>query len=91
MAILKYSYLVFGVGLYIVLNVLSYTTPIFPGELGTKILFSFISLLLLTLDYATILFTEKLFKRPFRDFTTYMKISLYIGVIIIPLISLYYT
>lgn len=91
MAILKYSYLIFGIGLYVALNVISYTSPIFPGELGTKILFSVISFLLLLLDYATILFTKKLYKRPFSDFTTYVKVSLYIGVIIIPLISLYYT
>jgi len=91
MAILKYSYLILGFGLYVAVNVVSYTSPIFPGELGTKILFSVISFLLLLLDYATILFTKKLYKRPFSDFTTYVKVSLYIGVIIIPLISLYYT
>ena len=91
MAILKYSYLALGVILYVAVNVVSYTSPIFPGELGTKILFSSISFILLILDYATILFTQKLFKRPFRVFTTYVKISLYIGVIIIPLISLYYS
>jgi hypothetical protein len=91
MAILKYSYLALGVIFYTLVNVVSYTSPIFPGELGTKILFSSISLLLLTLDYATILFTQTLYKRPFSDFTTYVKITLYIGVIIIPLISLYYT
>jgi hypothetical protein len=91
MAILKYSYLILGIGLYIAVNVVSYNSLIFPGELGTKILFSVISFLLLLLDYATILFTKELYKRPFSDFTTYVKVSLYIGVIIIPLISLYYT
>ena len=38
MAILKYSYLVLGVILYVFINVLSYTTASFAGDMGIKIL-----------------------------------------------------
>ncbi|MCR3906575.1 MAG: hypothetical protein NUK62_06090 [Tenericutes bacterium] len=91
MAILKYSYLTFGILLYIGINYISYTNPNFTGDMQTKILFSFISLVLLTMDYFSILFTKKLFNKSFSEFTTYVKVSLYLGVVIIPLISLYYS
>jgi hypothetical protein len=55
-----------------------------------KIIFSIISLGLLTFDYLAILFTRRFFKRDFSDFTTYIKITLYLGIIITPMISLYY-
>jgi hypothetical protein len=90
MAILKYSYLALGIVLYIAINYISYTNVNFSGEIQMKLIYSFISLLLLILDYIVILFTKKIFKKEFNDFTLYMKISLYLGVIIIPLISLYY-
>ncbi|MDI6452641.1 hypothetical protein [Peloplasma aerotolerans] len=91
MAVLKYSYLIFGVLLYIVINVISYTNPNFGGELGMKLLFSTASLFLMTLNYSIILFSERLFHKPFHAFSTYVKVSLYLGVIVTPLISLYYT
>lgn len=90
MAVLKYLYLAFGLIFYITLNVLSYTMPAFQGEILTKILFSAISFALLILDDITILKTEWILKKPFQALTTYTKIMLYLGVIVIPLISLYY-
>lgn len=90
MAILKYTYLSLGIVLYVIFNVMSYTMSSFDGVLATKILFSVISFAVLVLDYIVILKTEWLFKKPFHAFTTYSKIMLYLGVIIAPLISLYY-
>lgn len=90
MAILKYIYLSFGIILYVTVNIISYTSEAYAGDLKVKILFSIISLVLLTLDYLVILMTKKLFKKDFSMFTTYMKITLYLGIIITPLISLYY-
>ena len=91
MAILKYLYLSFGVLLYIFINFVSYTNPNFAGAISMKIIYSTISFVLLVLDYASILFPKKLYKKDFSQYTTYVKISLYLGVIVIPLISLYYT
>jgi hypothetical protein len=90
MAILKYSYLVLGVLLYVFINILSYTMATFDGDLGIKLLYSGISLVLLILDYMIILKAELIFKRPFSSFTMYAKIMFYIGVFVIPMISLYY-
>jgi len=89
MAILKKGYLILGVAFYIIINVISYTNPSFSGDMTIKIMLSLISLALLILDYASILYTKKLFNRKFDDFETFMKITLYLGVLIIPLISLY--
>lgn len=90
MAILKYSYLSLGVVLYGIVNYFSYTKPSFEAPIGMKILFSTISFVLLVIDYLVILFTKKFFKKDFSNFTTYVRVTLLIGVIIIPLISLYY-
>ncbi|MBU1142059.1 MAG: hypothetical protein KKH92_00275, partial [Firmicutes bacterium] len=73
------------------INIVSYTNPNFTGELSIKIIYSTISLLLLIFDYASILFPKRLYKKDFSQYTTYVKISLYLGVIVIPLISLYYS
>jgi hypothetical protein len=91
MAILKYLYLSFGIILYVFINIVSYTNPNFSGEMSIKIIYSTISFVLLVLDYASILIPKKLYKKDFSQYTTYVKISLYLGVIVIPLISLYYT
>jgi hypothetical protein len=91
MAILKYSYLLFGIFLFGLINYISYTSVSLSGDLQIKILYSVISFLLLMFDYSLILFTKKLFKKEFKDFTLYMKVSLYIGVFVIPFISLYYS
>lgn len=91
MAILKYSYLVFGVIWFITINVLSYTLPAFEGPIATKLFYSLMSGILLAFVYLSILKTELIFKRPFQNLTTYMKISLYLGIIVLPLISLYYS
>jgi len=90
MAILKYIYLSTGLPLFVLINYLSYTMPTFQGDLTTKIIYSSISFLLLMLDYMIIIKTHWLFKRSFQEFSTYMKVMLYLGIWIIPLISLYY-
>ncbi len=90
MAVLKYLYLSFGIIFYVFLNVISYTMPTFQGNMTTKILFSSISLILLILDFIVILKAELIFKKPLKDMTTYTKVMIYLGVIVIPLISLYY-
>lgn len=90
MAILKYIYLLLGWLLFGFINVISYTQPMFEGPLETKILFSGISLILLVLDNLIILKSEWIFKRPFRQFQTYNQVMFYLGIIVIPLISLYY-
>lgn len=64
--------------------------PTFQGNMTTKILFSSISLILLILDFIVILKAELIFKKPLKDMTTYTKVMIYLGVIVIPLISLYY-
>jgi hypothetical protein len=89
-AILKYGYLSLGLVLYVLFNIASYTMPTFQGDMATKILFSALSLVFLVLDYIVILKTKWLFKKPFQSFTTYTKAMLYLGIIIAPLISLYY-
>jgi len=89
MAILKYTYLGLGIILYIVINIISYANPELIEALNKKIMFSILSLVLLIFDYVCILWTKKLFNRPFKDFATYMKVTLYLGIIIFPLISLY--
>lgn len=90
MAILKYSYLSLGLILFVFINVISYTHENYQADLLTKIFFSTISFGLLMFDYVAILYTRKIFKKDFDSFTTYMKITLYIGIVIAPLISLYY-
>ncbi len=90
MAILKYTYLSLGIILLIIFNIMSYTLDAYQGDIVMKILFSLISFVLLSIDYLAILQTKKWFKREFSDFSTYMKITLYLGIIVIPMISLYY-
>lgn len=90
MAILKYGYLSLGMILYVLFNIISYTHPAYAGPIEMKILFSIISLGLLSFDYIIILWTRKIFKRNFSDFTTYIKVTLYLGILITPMISLYY-
>lgn len=89
MAILKYTYLGLGLILYIVINIVSYANPGLIEAMNKKIMFSVLSFALLAFDYACILWTKKLFNRPFKDFATYMKVTFYLGIIIFPLISLY--
>jgi hypothetical protein len=90
MAVLKYLYLSLGIILYILFNIMSYTMASFDGLLVTKILFSLLSLGVLIIDYIVILKTEWLLKKPFSSLTTYSKFMFYLGIIIAPLISLYY-
>ncbi len=90
MAILKYAYLSLGIILFVFFNILSYSNPTFHGNFSTKIIFSILSFGLMVLDYLVILKSEWILKKPFQSFTTYTKVMLYLGVIITPLISLYY-
>lgn len=88
---MKYTYLAGGVGLYVYMNILSYTHPEYGGELGLKIVFSIISFFLMVMIYLMILKPERIFKKPFQDLGLHLRIMLYIGVVVAPLISLYYT
>lgn len=90
MAILKYGYLLLGWVFFGFINVMSFTQPMFHGPIETKILFSGISMILLILDNLIILKSEWIFKRPFKQFQTYHQIMFYLGILVIPLISLYY-
>lgn len=90
MAILKYTYLISGIILYIFINIWSYQLPQTENILLTKVFFSGLSLVLIILNDITILKAEWLFKRPFHTFTPYTKIMFYVGVFVIPFISLYY-
>lgn len=87
MAILKYAYLGFGLGLFLYMNGLSYMVETYAAPLHMKVLFSVISLVLLMIDYALILYPDRFSRKPMA---THTRIILYIGVVVIPLISLYY-
>jgi hypothetical protein len=91
MAILKYVWVFLGYGLFIFINILSYTHPSFPGPIETKILFSLLSFVLLNVDVLLILIPKKITNRAWNDFTLYTKISICIGTLVLPLISLYYS
>jgi hypothetical protein len=91
MAILKYGLVVIGYGMYVFVNVLSYTHPSFPGPFETKIIFSLLSLFFLTIDSLILLFPEKITKRTWKELSLYTRISVVLGVLILPLISLYYS
>lgn len=90
MAILKYSYLSFGFVLYIAINLISYLNPSFGGPILMKILYSSISLIILIFVEASIIYPEKIYKRPFKSFQVSYQLVLFIGVIVAPLVSLYY-
>lgn len=91
MAILKYGLIVIGYGLYIFINILSYSNPSFSGPLGTKILFSTLSFVFMTIDVLIFLMTKQITKREWKELSLYTRISVVLGIIILPLISLYYT
>ena len=90
MAIIRYLYLLMGWMMYGLMNVISYTSSSFEGPIQTKIIFSTISLILLLMDNIIILKSEWIFKRPFHTLTKYHQFMVYLGVLVIPLISLYY-
>jgi len=90
MAILKYGYVVLGYGFFIFINILSYTHPSFPGPLETKILFSMLSFVFMSIDSAFFLWTKQITKHEWKDLSLYTRISVILGIIILPLVSLYY-
>jgi len=87
--IIKYIYLILGIVHYFVINYISYyVEPYSTGiHIGFKILFSIISLIILTIVYILILKPTLLTKKALKT-ETY--IALYIGVLVVPLISLAY-
>ncbi len=91
MAILKYGLVVFGYGFYVFINIVSYTHPSFPGAFETKIIFSLLSLFFLTIDSLILLIPEKITKRTWKELSLYTRISVVLGILILPLISLYYS
>jgi hypothetical protein len=91
MAILKYMYLSLGIILYIIFNFVSYTNANYAGDIFTKLMFSTLSFIFLILCYALILFPETITKKAFSQFPTHLKVMLYVGIVISPMMSLYYT
>lgn len=87
--IFKYSYLILGIIHYFVVNYISYFVEPYSNSIHIvlKILFSVLSLVLLTIVYILILKPNLLTK---KELKTETYIALYIGVLIIPLISMAY-
>lgn len=87
--VLNVIYLAIGPVYYLGLNYISFfMEPYSLAEpLYLKIILSILSLVLLVFVYILIIKPELLFKKPI---TTETKVTLYIGISIIPLISLYY-
>ena len=85
--VFKYLYLVIGVIYYILVNYLSFNVEPYKSTqiLSYKIFFTTLSLILLIIIYLMILI-PKIFTK--EDFTLNTKIALYVGVLIVPLISL---
>lgn len=85
--VLKYFYLTLGLVHFTWVNYLSYNVEPYKNQnsLGIKILFSVISLILLAIVYILLIY-PKLFKK--EKIKTETKIALYVGVIIVSLISL---
>lgn len=86
---LKYSYLSLGVIHFLALNYISYfVEPYSLAEpLYLKIILSVLSLALFVFIYILLIKPTLIFKKPLSKETV---ITLYIGVLIVPLISLYY-
>lgn len=90
MAILRSIYVGSGFIWYIAINVISYTNPLYEANITTKVIFSFISFILYVSNGSIILASEKILKKPFESLSLHTKIIVSVGVIVIPLISLYY-
>lgn len=91
MAILRYILAVFGYGWFIGINVLSYTHPSFQGDIQTKFLYSLLSFVLLTLDVIVLVIPKAVTKRHWTELSLYTRISVVVGLFILPLMSLYYS
>lgn len=91
MAILKNIYVFLGFIWFGLINYFSYTRLEFDGPIGMKILYSIISFILLSFLSLSILMTPKIYKKEFIDFSLTVRIMFILGIIIVPLISLYYT
>lgn len=90
MAILKKIYVLIGFLWYGVINYLSYNRVEFEGPLGMKVLYSIVSFLLLTYISLSIIFTKRIYKKSFKDLSLSLKLMFILGIVIVPLISLYY-
>ena len=90
MAILKYVYVGIGLIWYIFINIVSYTNPFYEAVTTYKVIFSTLSLVLFMINALFILYTERILKKPFKSLSLHTKIILIVGVVIIPIISLYY-
>lgn len=88
--IIKYSYLFLGIIYYAWINYISYNFEPYASRqsLPLKIVFSAIALIALLFIYLLLLKPELIFKK--KKLTKDIIISLYVGVLIVPLISLYY-
>lgn len=90
MAILRKIYVFIGFVWFGFLNYLSYTRFEFEGPIGMKVIYSIISFILLIYISLSILFTEKVYKKSFSALSLSVKLMLMLGIVIVPLISLYY-
>ncbi len=90
MAIIKKIYVVMGFVWYGFINYLSYNRIEFVAPIGMKILYSIVSFILLSYISLSILFTHKLYKKDFHELKLSTKIMFILGIVIVPLISLYY-
>jgi hypothetical protein len=90
MAILRKFYVLIGYLWYGVINYLSYQRVEFEAPLGLKILYSLVSFILLTYISLSIVFTKRIYKKSFKDLSLSLKLMFILGIVIVPLISLYY-
>lgn len=87
---MKKLYILSGWIWYGYLNVVSYTNPSYAGPWATKIIYSLTSAILLILLDLILLEKLMFMKKPYALLTLYTKIMLHVGILVVPLISLYY-
>lgn len=90
MAILRKIYVLIGFVWYGVINYFSYQRVEFEAPLGLKILYSLVSFILLTYISLSLVFTERIYKKSFKDLSLSLRLMFILGIVIVPLISLYY-
>ena len=90
MAILKKVYVSLGFLWFGFVNYLSYSYVEYEGPIGMKILYSTVSFTLLLYLSISILIPERIYKKTFKEFTLSVKLMFILGIVIVPLISLYY-
>ena len=90
MAIMIKLYVFFGWSFYIYINYVSYTHQAYQQNTIVKVLFSLMSFMIIMILNLIIFKSELLFKKPFSMLKTQTKLIVLLGILIAPLISLYY-